>query len=455
MTRTRLDEMADLLDADIDLAEESDNHRSAPQPDPKCLYGLVGDVARAGSDTTEANPFAIAANFLAYMSCAVGRAPFMLVGNTCHHARLFTLHVGRSGRGRKGDAVSLIRRLHRAVQTISESDAPQVHSGGLSSREGLVFLIHDGYTEGKREIPPIDDKRVWVIESEFANVLHQGKRDGNTLSAALRDCWDGIDLKPATKSNRLYASDPHVGLSGAVTPTELRDLIAARELSNGFANRFLVFWSERTRLLPFPKATPQSDVDKLAQRIVEVLRFCKAGELGSNDSLRVSLNPEAQQRYAALYLGELNDNSHGERINALIERRAPMVLRIAVLLALCDRTTDVTPDHIEAALAWVRLGVQSVKFVFASAEDEVEVTRINALAEMIVSHLKDKREATRADLSRQCFRGHVSRGRLDAAIDVLLTATPPRIELDVRPRPKGNPGSPTKVYRLPGAKSAK
>ena len=85
-------------------------HRNAPQPDPACLYGLIGDVARAGSEGTETNAAAIAANFIAYLSCAVGRGVYLPIGNTRHHARLFCLHIGRSGRGRKGDAVSLLLR---------------------------------------------------------------------------------------------------------------------------------------------------------------------------------------------------------------------------------------------------------------------------------------------------------------------------------------------------------
>lgn len=172
-------------------SDEGDARHDVPVPDPACLYGLVGEVARAGSDSTEANPYAVAANFMAYLSCAVGRGPYLPVGNTWHHTRLFVLHVGRSGRGRKGDAVSLITRLDAALRQLSECAAPQVHRGGLSSREGLVSLIHDGYRRGKEEVPPIEDKRLWVVESEFANVLHQSRREGNTLSAALRDCWDG------------------------------------------------------------------------------------------------------------------------------------------------------------------------------------------------------------------------------------------------------------------------
>ena len=72
-------------------------HRNAPQPDPACLYGLIGDVARAGSDGTETNAYAIAANFMAYLSCAVGRGVYLPIGNTWHHARCSVCTSG--GRG--------------------------------------------------------------------------------------------------------------------------------------------------------------------------------------------------------------------------------------------------------------------------------------------------------------------------------------------------------------------
>ena len=55
-------------------------HRNGPVPDPACLYGLIGDIARAGSDGTETNPYAIAANFIAYLSCAVGRNAYLPIG---------------------------------------------------------------------------------------------------------------------------------------------------------------------------------------------------------------------------------------------------------------------------------------------------------------------------------------------------------------------------------------
>ena len=129
-------------------------------PDPACLYGLVGEVARAGSKGNESNPYAIATNFLTYLSCAIGRGTFLQIGNTEHHPRIFSLHVGRSGRGRKGDSLALVMKLDEFIRAQSPVLCPQIHRGGLSSREGLAALIHDGFQQGSQEVPAIEDKRL-------------------------------------------------------------------------------------------------------------------------------------------------------------------------------------------------------------------------------------------------------------------------------------------------------
>lgn len=423
-------------------------HRNAPQPDAECLYGLIGEVAHAGGDGTETNAYAIAANFMAYLSCAVGRNAYLPIGNTRHHARLFCLHVGRSGRGRKGDAVSLVLRIDEALRIMDTSFAPQIHRGGLSTREGLAALIHDGYRQGRQEAPAIDDKRLWVVESEFANVLHQGRRDGNTLSAALRDCWDGVDLKPATKSNRLHASRPHVCLSGAISPTELTGLMSARELTNGFANRFLMIWAERTRILPFPKETPQATVDYLMRKTQSVLSFVQANQHTERDHLRMELTPQAQWRYAQLYRGELNDFLGDDVISALLERRAPMLLRLAMLMALTDLQVRIDAPHIDAAMAWIRHATASVRYVFVSAADEAKLAQISALSDRVLAFLRNHRQATRSQISAECFRGKVPKSLLDASLEYLLVATPPKIHVQLASRSDGAPGAPSRVYRL-------
>ena len=436
--------------------EDPDHHRNAPRPDPACLYGLIGDIARAAGATTEASPYATALNALAYLGCCLGRGSYMPVGNTYHHARLFTMHVGRSGRGRKGDAVSLLDRVDMALRAAHPDLAPQVHRGGLSSREGLAYLIHDGFNEGKNEVEPIHDKRLWVRESEFANVLHQTKRDGNTLSAALRDCWDGVGLKPATKSNRISASHPHVSMSAAVTTTELLSLIEQRELSNGFANRFLVIFSERTRLEPFPKSTPQDDVDALAGRVANVLNFAQADRWTDRDHLLISMSPEAAAAYGRLYLGELNRYDYGPLVTGLLERRAPTLLRIAMIFALTDQVQTIEMKHLDAAMAWIRYWTDSVRFIFSSAAQEQVQHEVADSAKKIVAYLAANGRQPRTKINVECFHGKLSRNKLDAALDELLHASPAAVFVEVEPR-KDGPGAPTKFYALTAklAKSAK
>lgn len=432
------------------VSDAPDHHRNAPRPDPACLCGLIGDIAKAGSRDTEANPFAIAANAIVYLSAAIGRGAFTYVGNTRHHCRVNALHVGRTGRGRKGDAASLIHRLDMALRELDEYIAPQVHTGGLSTREGLALMIHDGWTQGKNEVEPIHDKRLWVIESEFVNVLMQSKRDGNTLSAALRDCWDGVSIKPATKGQpRIWASHPHVNLSAAITGGELHSVMASRELTNGFANRFLIFWAERTRMLPFPKATPQNEVDALAQRVLEVIRFAGGDRPVDRDVTQINMSADAQALFAKLYMGELNDQSGGEVVTALLERRAPTLRRLAMLFALCDLTTEVSVHHVSAALAWTRYWADSVKFIFSDGAAEAATELTNDTAKLIVDFLAKRGEATRKQITVECFKGHKSKSLIDKALDELLVSSPAQIEVKTVPRPKDSPGTPTKIYQLP------
>ena len=426
----------------------AESTRPPPIPDLACLYGLVGTVAQEGSDGTETNPIAIAGNFIAYLSCAIGRTPYLAVGNTNHHARLFFLHVGRSGRGRKGDAVSLVGRIDEAVRLLSPGLAPQIHRGGLSTREGLAALIHDGYQVGQQQVPAITDKRLWVIESEFANVLQQSRRGGNTLSAALRDCWDGVDLKPATKTFRVHASEPHVCLSGAITPSELLALVQRRDLLNGFVNRFLMVWGERTQVEAFPRRTPQARVEALAAEVVEILDFTRSkGEVGG-EAVQMTMTDKARQRYASLYQRELNEDLGSTLIDSLLERRAPMLLRLAMVFALTDRTWQIEEEHIDAAMAWVRYATDSVGFVLTGGNSSPSRSQVEWAAGRISAFLAAKGSASRRDLVVDCFGRHQPATVVDAAITHLMESAPGTVQIEVQSRSRAGPGRPSTIYRL-------
>jgi putative DNA primase/helicase len=227
--------------AAIDQSADSDFLTPPPRPTEAMFYGLTGEVARTAAGR-EVNPVSVAAAFLSWLSAQVGRDVYLQVGDVRHPVPLFTLHVGRTAIAAKGESTGLPLRIDEAIRQSplarlgpEQHLLGQTHAGGLSSREGLTLFVHDGYKSGRDDIPSIEDKRLWVFEPEFQNVIAQGKREGNTLSAALRDVWDGGSIKPATKGGRIW-------------------------ITNGFGNRFLLIWAERTCLVPLPRATERADL---------------------------------------------------------------------------------------------------------------------------------------------------------------------------------------------------
>ena len=309
-------------------------------------------------------------------------------------------------------------------------------------------MIHDGYEQGSSEVPGVDDKRLWVVESEFANVLQQSRRKGNTLSTALRDCWDGVCIKPATKNNRVFASNPHVCLSGAITPNELTALMSSKDLSNGFANRFLIIWAERTKITAFPQATSAKEIEYLASRTQEVLNFAKSEAYSENNWLQMELSTSGKWHYGQIYRSVLAQESGSERINAILERRAPMLLRLAMVFALCDLSTKIDEKHLEAALAWITFCTDSVKYVFSTASEVAFTERVTKNSNLLLQYLSSVGQATRSDIQRECFKGHLSKLEINACLDNLLNTSPPQIKVMQLARVEGKPGPTALVYRL-------
>jgi putative DNA primase/helicase len=448
-----------------DEGEEIEVHRNAPRGTPAMLYGIFGEIGRIAADGTEANPYAACMNAMVFFSACVGREVFFRIGNGTHHARLFALHVGRSSVGRKGTAMDLLWRIigemDRQERTgnggmIADDSRllPKVHTGGLSSREGVTHYLHDGILQGETSIPPVHDKRLLVVESEFVNVLSQAGRQGNTLSAAIRDLYDGKKIMPLTK-NPVGASSPHVAIYGNITAAELLATLTKTDRDNGFVNRFIIFHAEMSRLEPFPRATPAAVVSDLARRLLEITAFAKGGyvwdanpELASMDKREMTLSREARALYASLYLGELNSQKDGPHVSGMMHRGPANLMRMAMVFTLSDLSETIEPRHLEAAMAWVRYWRESVKFIFNDAQEEAEQVKTSDKAERLYQWLKTRNKpTTRTEITNECFskRGGSD---VDKAIDTLLRDTPPRIE--VIEGEKSTNGKRTKFYTACG-----
>lgn len=136
---------------------------------------------------------------------------------------------------------------------------------------------------------------------------------GNTLSAALRDAWDGTSIKPATKTHAcIRQQTAHQSLLGHITPAEMLDLMKARELSNDFANRFIMIWAKiKPRLsIPSPDTRPPARKWRLWQIARQfVLRFAQADRLSIAITHGCSTSQKLVSVTAPLYRDALQETA--------------------------------------------------------------------------------------------------------------------------------------------------
>src|SRR5262249_20157432 len=150
-----------------------------------------------------------------------------------HHANLFAVLVGNTAKARKGTSWGRIRQLFDLIPDVWSQQC--VHSG-LSSGEGVICAVRDATSDHDSGV---SDKRLMVVESEFANVLRVIGREGNTLSRVIRDAWDRGSLATMTKNSPAKATGAHISIIGHITAEELKRYLPRTEMANGFANRFI------------------------------------------------------------------------------------------------------------------------------------------------------------------------------------------------------------------------
>lgn len=374
----------------------------------EAMLGLAGDFVRLVSPESEAHPAALLVQFLVGFGSAVGSRPHFLAESDRHGANLFAVLVGDTSKGRKGTSWGHCRRV---LELADPAWASRVMCG-LSSGEGVIQQVRDGITTSEcradgtyQEIPldpGVEDKRLCVVEGEFASVLRVLQRDGNTLSALLRNAWDRLLLCTLTKSP-LRATGAHVAIVAHVTKYEALRYLDRNEMGNGFGNRFLWIWVQRSKVLPEGGNLDPHALEQFARQVSEALRFARSVE-------RVTRDPEAAALWRDVYRG-LSDGKPG-LLGAMIARAEAQVMRLALLYALLDHSSVIQEPHLRAALAVWDYAEQSARYVFGEAIGD-------PVADAILKALREHPHGmTRTEL-RDYFHRNRRGTELDQAIERL------------------------------------
>jgi hypothetical protein len=378
-----------------------------PWPDPPgaaAFSGLAGEVVDALDPHTEADRVAVLVHLLVAFGCAAGSTPRMLVGAEEHRARLFAAIVGRTSKARKGSAWAPVRKLFEEAVPQWTADRLQ---GGVSTGEGLIEKVRDDIVNinAKGEatvIPGVEDKRLFLLESELSRILKVTRRDGNILSEIIRQAWDTGDLRTITRASSLRATGAHVGVVGHITMEELRRELAATDQANGFANRFLWVLARRSKELPEPMPLDGEVLEQLSGHLKHTLRSAREIEVMQRDAQASALWREVYHDLSAE-----RDGLAG----AVISRAEAQALRLSMDYALLDGSCVITAGHLQAALELWAYCEASAAFLFGEASgDPVE--------DAIAAALRERGEMTRWEIYELLGR-HASSSRIGSALQSL------------------------------------
>lgn len=400
-------------------------------PDQAAYHGLAGQIVARIAPHTEADPVAILVQLLVAFGAAVGRGAWFEVEATRHHPNQFCVLVGDSAKARKGSSWD---RVWRLLEHADPTLAGRVTTG-LSSGEGLVWHVRDpaGTDAG------ISDRRLLVIEPEFASVLKAANRDQSTLSPVLRSAWDGRPLALLTRTAPARATDAHISLIGHITSAELVHHARAVELANGFLNRFLLVGCRRVRLLPDGGDPDPLAGSRLPNRLKRHLAHAqRAGHM--------RLDPAARALWHDAY-ARLSEPQTGVA-GALAARAEAHTLRLALLYALIDGHQHVTAGHLQAALALWDYTARSAAWALDHATGDPLAERIHAA---LTAHPDG---LTRTELHDLLARNRPA-DRIEHALTTLATtgrATPRTIHTGGRPAQRWTATPGAREHRSDGVK---
>jgi len=329
-------------------------------PAREAFYGIAGDFVHLIENETEASPVGLLANFLVMAGTLIGRDVWCCADGATHYPAEFVVLVGETGRSRKGTASRHVFALADKVEPNFQKNCVRA---GLSTGEGLVKNIQDG-----KALAENNNRFLWKL-SEFGQLLTVARREGNTISAILRQAWDGDPLQITTKTDPISVSDYFISLVGHVTPEEMLNGFASGDFVNGFANRFLFVKVEGGNILP--EGGNYVDTTAIVNRLrasIEAVKRIGGGQMKRNE--------EAKALWDTVYR-KLRNQPKGLK-GSLCVRADAHCLRLSLIYALLDGAEQIQPQHVEAAVAFWDYCERSIADIFSDRLGDPDADKILA-----------------------------------------------------------------------------
>src|SRR5271166_2368758 len=399
--------------------------KDCPFPDPMgeaAFHGIAGRIVKIIEPASEACREAILGQLQVGLGNIVGRGPHRKQAGI-HRVNEYAVLVGETSFGRKGTAWAATENLLKSLDEGWDSTRTR---DGFQSGEAIIHSVRDPASGiipvNKRKAGQADkvektildegvsDKRLMIVEEEFARLLSKASLPGNTLSPTLRKAWDAKEwLYTEGKVCPEKATGAHISMIGHITASELSKRMARVENENGFSNRILWVATRRVQELPFAPWVDWSEHPEIISHLVNVV------ETFSQMPRSLYWSEEAKEGWSKFYKS-IKPGSQGI-VGSIIARAHAHVLRLTMLYAVLDNSTLMEPQHLQAAIAFWEYCKRSAQWAFGENTGNKNADKIYWALQ------REPKGMTRTQIRLEVFDNHAPKTMLDLAFSDLVSAS--------------------------------
>ena len=405
LTEPRLESSSDYESAKYDMtpeevtaAEESEDgvyklqETAGPHFDAVILYGPLGKIAKKVTEKSEAHAGSVYFNLIVSFGNLFGRGPYFNVGATKHYTNENLACIGDSATGRKGTGSDQAERL---LSIIASDWMSRCNPGGFGSPQGVLAQIKDESVFQKRKnrssifetitVPGVHDKRLCIREGELSNVFKLIADPKTRAGELFRNLWDGkkVSNLVAGKTDdgehkSLVCSKPHVSIIGYTTPSLAKTTLPFGVDKSGDGNRFIFCYVKRLQLVPSggPQINWAGEVIEFDGQEVPLVQYlAEAIDEAKKDRL-IPIAEAARKFWDSLYLRLESDKRTGF-LGGMTSRGPAHIRRLATILALLDRESEVQIKHLRAADGIWDYSQESARYIFVGYSlDQAKILKL-------------------------------------------------------------------------------
>ena len=339
-------------------------HLIVPCPE-SAFYGWFGDYRDLMANTTEAaDQFHLGAS-LTFAAAMIGKRIGIDYNNIRLLPNLYTVLIGRTGFARKDTA---IERALQLPQFCPPSRILQPTFGvfyNISSAEGLLQSLRES---------PVTVGRI----TELTSVLTNAKRKGTqNIIDNLIHAYDAMmPLQNNSKINPVIVNDYCLNLIAATQPGRLANEMTTLEIESGFANRWLFVFGAGKEPMALTAKIDKARAGHLYLQMYDAIA-------SYHDGATLELDAPAASLFTEWYVADaksIRADEDEDRAD-MRARHATLILKVALLYAVTDRSPVVGEDHLQSAMdfiAWTWGEVSAVLRTWGASLDIQLEERIRA-----------------------------------------------------------------------------